>query len=143
MKQDPPMNEGAPTSDADPLRRALLAVLPVLALASEESAAVDAVQAQPFNFRIVLENEHVRVLEYNSRPGMAVCGVGMHSHPPHLTVALSEGAARVRLPDGKVMLTPPQPPGFVFWSEAETHEVENVSGRNMRSLIVELKSLKS
>jgi hypothetical protein len=33
------------------------------------------------------------------------------------------------------------PPGLVFWSDAETHEVENVSGRDMRSLIVELKSL--
>lgn len=29
--------------------------------------------------------------------------------------------------------------GDVFWAEAETHETENVSGRNVRALMVELK----
>jgi hypothetical protein len=31
----------------------------------------------------------------------------------------------------------------VFWSEAETHEVENISGGNVRSLIIELKTGKA
>ena len=131
--------------DPDSTRRALLTAALAAAAAARDASAttLDPLQAQPFNFKVVLENEHVRVLEYNSRPGMAVCGTGMHSHPPHLTVALTAGKARVRLPDGKVIVTDEQPPGFVFWSPAETHEVENVSGRNMRSLIVELKSLKT
>lgn len=129
-------------SDAELTRRALLLALPLLAtLRSGSASAQDPVRQQPGAFKVVLENEHVRVLEYNSRPGMAVCGSGMHSHPPHLTVVLTAGRVRIRTPDGKSMTTDETPPGLVFWSNAETHEVENVSGRDMRSLIVELKSL--
>lgn len=129
-------------SDAELTRRALLLALPLLAtLRSGSASAQDPVRQQPGAFKVVLENEHVRVLEYNSRPGMAVCGSGMHSHPPHLTVVLTAGRVRIRTPDGKSVTTDETPPGLVFWSDAETHEVENVSGRDMRSLIVELKSL--
>jgi hypothetical protein len=79
------------------------------------------------------------VLEFNSRPGMGVCGNGMHSHPAHLTVVLSAAKARVKLPDGKTFVAENKL-GDVFWSEAETHEVENISGKNVRALLVELKT---
>jgi len=122
----------------DGLRRALLALLPMLVI-TEDSSAQDAVQSQPQNYRVAFENDKVRVLEYNGRPGMGVCGDGMHSHPAHLTVLLSTGKVRVKMPDGKVEVHN-DPVGAVFWSNAETHEVENISGSNIRSLLIELKS---
>jgi hypothetical protein len=54
------------------------------------------------------------------------------------TVALTPGKLRVKTPDGKVK-TEENNDVIVFWSEAETHEVENISGRNMRALLVEMK----
>jgi len=120
------------------LRRALLALLPMLVI-TEDSSAQDAVQSQPQNYRVAFENDKLRVLEYNGRPGMGVCGDGMHSHPAHLTVLLSTGKVRIKLPDGKVEVHN-DPVGAVFWSNAETHEVENISGSNIRSLLIELKS---
>jgi beta-alanine degradation protein BauB len=122
----------------DGLRRALLALLPMLVI-TEDSSAQDAVQSQPQNYRVAFENDKVRVLEYNSRPGMGVCGDGMHSHPAHLTVLLSTGKVRIKTPDGKVEVHN-DPVGAVFWSDAVTHEVENISGSNVRSLLIELKS---
>ena len=122
----------------DGLRRALLALLPLLVI-TEDSSAQDAVQSQPQNYRVAFENDKLRVLEYNGRPGMGVCGDGMHSHPAHLTVLLSTGKVRIKTPDGKVE-GHSDPVGAVFWSEAATHEVENISGSNIRSLIIELKS---
>ena len=122
----------------DGLRRALLALLPMLVI-TEDSSAQDAVQSQPQNYRVAFENDKVRVLEYNGRPGMGVCGDGMHSHPAHLTVLLSTGKVRIKMPDGKVEVHN-DPVGAVFWSNAETHEVENISGSNIRSLLIELKS---
>ena len=122
----------------DGLRRALLALLPMLVI-TEDSSAQDAVQSQPQNYRVAFENDKVRVLEYNSRPGMGVCGDGMHSHPAHLTVLLSTGKVRIKTPDGK-MEVHNDPVGAVFWSDAVTHEVENISGSNIRSLLIELKS---
>jgi hypothetical protein len=106
---------------------------------AEDSSAQDAVQSQPQNYRVAFENDKVRVLDYNGRPGMGVCGNGMHSHPPHLTVLLSSGKVRVKTPDGKVEVHN-DPVGAVFWSNGETHEVENISGSNIRSLLIELKS---
>ncbi len=129
------MNQEQP----DGLRRALLALLPMLVI-TEDLSAQDAVQSQPQNYRVTFENDRVRVLEYNGRPGMGVCGDGMHSHPAHLAVLLSTGSVRMKMPDGKVEVHSDIPVGAVFWSNAETHEVENISGSNIRSLLIELKS---
>jgi len=129
------MNQEQP----DSLRRALLALLPMFLIA-EDSTAQDAVQSQPQNYRVVLENDRVRVLEYNGRPGMGVCGDGMHSHPPHVAVLLSTGTIRMRTPDGKVEVHRDIPAGTVFWGNTETHETENVGGKNVRMLLIELKS---
>jgi hypothetical protein len=112
----------------------------VAALGAGSSArAQDAVVMQPSAYRVALDNDKVRVLEFNSRPGMGVCGSGVHSHPPHLTIVLSPAKARVKLPEGKTLVAEFKP-GDVFWSEAETHEVENITGKNVRALLVELKS---
>ena len=123
--------------EANELRRAVLAMLPALLLADTASAQ-DAATVQPRAYKVVFENDRMRVLEFNSKPGMGVCGNGMHSHPAHLTVALSTAKARIRLPDGKVFVGENKL-GDVFWSEAETHETENITGRNVRALMVELK----
>ena len=126
----------------DGLRRALLALLPILALA-EDSSAQDAVQRQPQSFRVAFENDKVRVLDYNGRPGMGVCGDGMHSHPAHLAVNLSNGKVRMKTPDGKVEVHSDIPVGAVFWSDGETHEVENIGGTNVRILLIELKNARA
>jgi len=101
--------------------------------------AQDAVGTQPGAYRVVFENDQTRVLEFVSRPRTAVCGVGKHSHPAHLTIALSDAKVRVTLPDGKTVEATNKL-GDVFWSEAETHAVENIGGANMRALIVEFKA---
>ena len=130
------------SGDFNELRRALLATLPVLAL-TERAEAQDAAKMQPQSYRVAMENDHVRVLDFNSRPGMGVCGMGMHSHPAHVTVLLTTGNVRVRTPDGKVQEMHDMPSGTVFWEEPVTHTVENISGSAMRSLIIELKPSKA
>lgn len=122
----------------DPLRRMLLAALPA-ALATGTAQAQDAPAVQPRSYRVALDNDKVRVLEFVSRPGLGVCGSGMHSHPAHLVVALTPAKIRVKLPDGRVIVAENKA-GDVFWSEAETHETENLTGRDVRALIVEIKA---
>jgi hypothetical protein len=123
----------------DDLRRTLLCALPLLAL-GERANAQDASKIQPQSYRVAMENKHVRVLDFNSRPGMGVCGNGMHSHPAHLTVLLTGGSVRIKTPDGKVVEQRDMPAGTVFWEEPVTHTVENLTGSDIRSLIVEMKS---
>jgi hypothetical protein len=127
--------------DIDELRRALLIAVPGVLLA-DAAGAQDAARVQARAYKVVFDNDRVRVLEFNSKPGMGVCGTGMHSHPPHLTVALSPAKVRVKLPDGKEIMAENKL-GDVVWAEAETHETENLSGHDVRALIIELKSTKA
>ncbi|MCZ6907082.1 MAG: hypothetical protein O7G28_07345 [Deltaproteobacteria bacterium] len=45
----------------------------------------DAVKAAAKFYRVVLENERVRVLEFHAKPGDKT---EMHSHPGHVAVAI-------------------------------------------------------
>ena len=121
----------------DAQHRRWLALLPGLVLTTTVDAQ-DAAKVQPQAYRIGLDNDEMRVLDFVSRPGMGVCGSGVHSHPPHLTVALSDCRTRVR-ENGKEFIAENKL-GDVFWSPAVTHETENMTGREVRALIVELKS---
>lgn len=107
-------------------------------LAASDALAQDAVQTEPGSYRVVFENSKVRALEFVSRPRTVVCGVGKHSHPPHLTIALSDAKVRVTPANGRVFEASNQL-GDVFWSEAETHTVENIGSGVMRALIIEIK----
>ena len=107
-------------------------------LVTSDALAQDPAQVQPQAFRVVLENELTRVLEFVSRPGAGVCGIGKHSHPAHLMVFLSDAKVRVTLADGR-QIEAANKFGDVFWSEAETHTAENIGGP-MRALMVEFKS---
>ena len=118
-------------------RREVIALFAALGL-TREVLAQDAVTSDPRSFRVVLENERVRVLEFKSGPGLGVCGQGMHYHPERVTVSLT--GAKVRLTDaaGKAILRD-IPPGHVFFSPAEMHSTENIGGSGTRTYIIELK----
>ena len=118
-------------------RRQMLALLAAFGIAPE-ALAQDSLTAAPRSFRVVLENDRVRVLEYKSRPGFGVCGEGMHFHPDHVTVSLTGAKLKVATPGGKPIFED-VPAGAVFFAPAETHSAEIIGGFGTRSYIVELK----
>lgn len=118
-------------------RREILALLAALGV-GREALAQDAVTADPRSFRVVLENDRVRVLEYRSGPGLGVCGQGMHYHPDRVTVSLTGAKVRIANADGRTVVRD-IPPGHVFFAPAETHATENIGGAGARTYIVELK----
>jgi beta-alanine degradation protein BauB len=123
-------------------RDLMLAGLGGLAAQLETSSAnaQDAAKVMPKSYRVAFENDKLRVLEFSGRPGMGVCGEGVHSHPAHLTVVLSDWKGIATLENGSTVVRDKRL-GDVFWSEAETHKVENTGKSNARVLIVELKTL--
>lgn len=122
-------------------RRLLLAGLGglVAQLGAPGAAAQDPAKVMPRSFRVVLENDKVRVLEFTSRPGMGICGEGMHSHPERLNIVMNGWASRVSSPDGKSRENR-RKDGEVFWAKAVTHKVENIGKTDSRVLMVELKA---
>ncbi len=118
------------------MRRHLMLAVPALATIAP-AVAQDAARVQPQNYRVVVDNPQVRVLSYTGRPGMGVCGSGMHSHPAHLTVLLTP--AKVKVTSGGKTEVHDMPAGASFWEPAITHEVENIGGSDVRSLLIEVK----
>jgi hypothetical protein len=122
-------------------RKLVLAGLGSLAvhLDLSDASAQDPTRVMPRAYRVAFENDKLRVLDFTGRPGMGICGEGMHSHPARLTVVLSDWKGRATTPGGTVR-DRERKLGDVFWSEAVTHKVENIGKSSTRSLIIELKT---
>jgi beta-alanine degradation protein BauB len=121
-------------------RRDLMRILAGLGLAAGagEAFAQDATKVDPRGYKVRLDNDQVRVLEYIGKPRLGVCGQGMHSHPDHVTVVQAPAKVKVTLPDGKSFVTENKP-GDVFFEAAGTHSVENIGNRETHSLLIEIK----
>ena len=84
-------------------RRQVIALLAAFGV-SREALAQDAARTNARSYKVVFENDRVRVLEYVSRPGLGICGRGRHSHPPHLNVLLTDSKAKITTADGKTFI---------------------------------------
>ena len=118
-------------------RRQLAALLGVLGLSPEVLHAQDAAKVAPHLYRVVLENDKVRVLEYTSEPGTGVCGVGKHWHPAHVTVQLTPVKLRLT-PDGGNSIEMDVPAGVVFWEPAVMHTTESIGRGSAHAYIIEV-----
>lgn len=123
-------------------RREILKALAVLGFtltdAHAQTPAANALKVDPRSYHILFENDKVRVVEHVSRPRMGVCGTGMHSHPDHVTVVLTDSKVRVKLPDGQTFVSDGKA-GDIFFEPAVTHSVENMAGHDVRAYLIELK----
>ncbi len=96
-------------------------------------AYIDPVQVSPNNYKVLLENEHVRVLEMNLRVAEKD---EVHSHPSETVYFITGGKAKIHLPDGGAVEAE-LPDGHVMWNEAWTHQVENIGNSDIKAIIVE------
>ena len=98
-------------------------------------AYIDPVEVSPDNYKVLLENDQVRVLEMTLKAGESDV---MRSHPDETVYYERGGKVVVHLPDGgSAELEPPD--GFVMAHEAWTHRVQNVGTTVTRAIIVEPK----
>ncbi len=97
--------------------------------------AQDPAKTDSDKYKVVLENERVRVLEYRDKPGDKTT---MHAHPDFLVVARSAFKRQLTLPGGKTVVREFKP-GEVMWTDAHSHIGENVGDTDTHVLIFELK----
>jgi quercetin dioxygenase-like cupin family protein len=95
----------------------------------------DPVKVAPKNVKVVFENNRVRVLEVRIKPGEKI---PMHSHPPHLVYTLSDFKGKYSSPDGESTLILGKT-GAWSWTEAITHDSENVGTTEIHAFAIELK----
>ncbi|MBC7674309.1 MAG: cytoplasmic protein [Polaromonas sp.] len=103
---------------------------------SQAVSQSDAVVVSPDRFRVLLDNEHVRVLEYTLRPGERD---QWHTHPAKVSYVVDGGELRIHLADGTSFLSS-EPKGTAEWREAlPRHFAENVGKTPVRIVLVEVK----
>lgn len=112
-----------------------LATLFALACLMHAAAAQDPVRTDGDKYRILLENDRVRVLAYDDLPGEAT---HQHTHPRFVVYALAPFKRRLTLADGRI-LTREFKAGDVLYSDGETHIGENIGTTPTRIIMIELK----
>lgn len=111
---------------------------------SDDPSNLDAVLAAPEHHRLLLENEHVRVLDTRIEPGEAV---RLHTHCwPAVYYVLSAGDFVRRDEHGTVVAdsrraATPLAAGMAVWSPAlGAHTLENVGTTTIHVVSVEVKA---
>ena len=99
---------------------------------------IDGLKASPANFKLLFENEHVRVLEYTLKPGAKDTP---HTHPPKSSYIISGGKIKVYLENGETLLFD-EKAGTADWGEyVGKHSVENIGNTTVIIVLTEIKSL--
>lgn len=107
----------------------------VLGLVGGIAVGENAVTAYPDHYQVEFENDQVRVIRISYDPGEST---GMHDHGAGVVVNLTDMGVRFTLPDGTTQQDT-TPAGTAVWSDAGTHSAENVSGRTIEAVYIELK----
>jgi hypothetical protein len=95
---------------------------------------LDPAVTNPDHYRVVFENERVRVLEYTDQPGDTTTP---HEHPDSVMYTLS--SFRRRLHQDGATRDVDIPAGGVFWIPAQQHAGENIGTSDSHTIFVELK----
>ena len=97
--------------------------------------APDPVPLYPENYKVLLENEHVRVLDFSLRKGATEVP---HHHPANIAIFLTDVKIEFTLPDGSKKLRIGKA-GDVSYSEALVHSPVNVGDNDAHGILIELK----
>jgi len=97
--------------------------------------AQDPVSVSPKIYKVLLDNDQVRVLDIHLQPGDKS---PMHSHPNSVVYAMSTGTIRFTTEDGKTNDVTFKP-GEAVWRPGEKHQPENVGKTEVHAIQIELK----
>jgi quercetin dioxygenase-like cupin family protein len=95
----------------------------------------DAVKVAPDIYKVLLENDAVRVLEVRMKQGAKS---EMHSHPRSVAIVLNDQRLKFTFPNGKSDVVDFKR-GQAVWLDALSHTVENTGTEDVDAVVVELK----
>ena len=99
---------------------------------------IDGLKASPHNFKLLLENEYVRMLQYSLKPGEKDTP---HTHPSKSSYVVSGGKIKVYLENGETLIFDEET-GTADWSDyVSKHYVENIGSTTVKIVLTEIKSL--
>lgn len=97
---------------------------------------IDPVKILPDKFKILLENKHVRVVQYSLKPGEKD---DWHTHPAKSSYVVSGGKLKVYLENGEIIIAEEQT-GTASWMDyVGKHYVENIGTTTVTIVFTEIK----
>jgi len=96
--------------------------------------AQDPAKVDPVHYKVILNDQRVRVLDVHHKPGEKS---PMHSHPYHVVYSFTDSRVKFTSSDGKTEIRTVKA-GQAKWHDAETHAVENVGKTEEHALDIEL-----
>jgi quercetin dioxygenase-like cupin family protein len=115
--------------------RRLLLLGAALCLTAASAFAQDPVKVDPKHYKVLFENDRVRVLKIHYGPHEKSV---MHSHPDGVVTFLTDERAKFTMPDGTSQERSGKA-GDTMWTPAETHLPENLGDTALEGILVELK----
>ena len=112
------------------------AVLAALTLTGRAVTAQDPVPLYPDNYKVMIENDRVRVMDFRLRKGDRE---ELHAHPAHVLYVLEPFRINLRFPDGRTGLREVRA-GEVLYSDAVVHSPTNVGDTDAHGILIELKT---
>ena len=109
--------------------------MPGHALACQQSTDIDPVSVSPDKYKVLLENDRVRVVDYSIKPGERD---QPHTHPPKVSYVVTGGALRITLRDTSFIAA--DSTGEVAWKGVVPwHYATNVGNTNEHIILFEVK----
>lgn len=97
---------------------------------------IDPVKLSPDKFKVLLENEKVRVVEYILKPGEKD---EWHTHPAKSSYVVSGGKLKVFLKNGESIIAD-EKKGTASWMDyVGEHYVENIGDKTVKIVYTEIK----
>ena len=115
-----------------------LMLLTAAVLMARISFAADPLEVAPDMYKLIFENDRVRVMQVTFQPGQAIAE---HSHPDHVAYCLEGGTLHVKNSDGTESDAELKA-GDVVWFNAVTHSAVNTGTTEVKILVTELKEPK-
>lgn len=115
----------------------LLLIAPYIA-AQQQSDDIDPVVVSATMYKVLLENEYVRVVEYQINPGERD---NWHTHPAKASYVVSGGSLRITTAEGESFIVDEATGSASWFDTVGKHFAENVGTTPIRIVLVEVKRI--
>ena len=115
--------------------KTLISIVCFTVISWATAVAQDGVKVAPENYKVLLENAHVRVVDFTLKPGQKS---PMVSRPNRVIYAITPAIGKLTGSDGKTVPMN-RNAGEAWWRDAESLAVENTGKAEIHTVVVELK----
>ncbi len=122
------------------LIKLVLLLISPLAFAQAETEQIDPTLVSPDMYKVVLENEHVRVVEYEVLPGQTD---NWHTHPAKVSYVISGGVLRITLANGESFVVEEKTGSTSWFGAVGKHNAKNVGDTPVHIIFVEIRQMES